>query len=201
MGRMRSLRVLLAAAVGVTLIATACGGGTSSDEDDEPRISDPASAPTATPMQGAPKYLIKDNVVTLPGSDTTATTGQTPTAGNTYTVQANDTCGAIATALDISTEALLDANPGINSGCTNLHEGDVLKIPAAPGPQPTAAGGAATPQPTARRGGSGETYTVASGDTCVDIAASFNVDVDELIALNGLDASCSLSIDQVLEIP
>ncbi|MGK2966876.1 MAG: LysM peptidoglycan-binding domain-containing protein [Tepidiformaceae bacterium] len=198
---MRFLALPLAAGLGVLLIASACGGGPSSSEDEGPRISDPASAPTATPMQGAPKYLIKDNVVTLPGSDTTATTGQPPAGGNTYTVKANDTCGAIATALDVSTEALIDANPGINSGCTNLHEGDVLKIPASASPQPTSPGGAATPAATARPSGSGETYTVASGDTCVDIAASYNVDVDELIALNGLDASCKLAIDQVLEIP
>jgi LysM repeat protein len=45
-------------------------------------------------------------------------------------------------------------------------------------------------------------YFVEQGDTCGSIAGNFNVDVDDLINLNGIDAAClTLRLDQEIKIP
>ena len=50
--------------------------------------------------------------------------------------------------------------------------------------------------------GDGFAYTVAAGDTCMSIASTFNVTLEELVAVNNLPADCStLQIDQVILIP
>lgn len=201
MGAMRVSVVSLGlAAAAVAIAAASCGGGGSQDGDQTPSITDPGAAPTATPLAGAVKYEIRGGSVTIPNSSTTPAVAGTPgPSGRVYTVAPGDSCVAIAETLGVALEALLDANPQINDGCTNLHGGDQLDVPASESP-PAAPGATATARPT-RSAGAGSTYTVQAGDTCVDIAASFGVDVDELIALNGLDARCSLDIDQVLQIP
>lgn len=199
---MRGLpRWLMAVPVAVLAVSAACGGGSSSPDDAEARISDPASAPTALPMLDAPKYLIKDNVVTLPEASTTVTAGgmggSPTTAGQGYTIQPLDTCGGIASSLGVTVDELIEANDSINSDCTNLQPGQVLQVPGAAA-APTAGAGAPAPTPTS----SGETYIVESGDTCLDIATQFDVSVDDLIELNGLDAACQdLDVGQEIRIP
>jgi LysM repeat protein len=44
-------------------------------------------------------------------------------------------------------------------------------------------------------------YTVAAGDTCVSIAVEYNVSWQSIVALNGLDPNCNLSVGRVLLIP
>lgn len=44
-------------------------------------------------------------------------------------------------------------------------------------------------------------YTVASGDSCIGIAAHFSVSVNSIILLNNLNVDCTLSIGKVLLIP
>jgi LysM repeat protein len=44
-------------------------------------------------------------------------------------------------------------------------------------------------------------YTVVTGDTCVKIAAENGVSSASIIQLNALDANCTLSVGQVLQIP
>lgn len=44
-------------------------------------------------------------------------------------------------------------------------------------------------------------YIVESGDTCTAIAEKINVDLFDLLTLNGLDNNCFLSIDQELLVP
>lgn len=44
-------------------------------------------------------------------------------------------------------------------------------------------------------------YQVVTGDTCSKIAAKFNVSVQSIILLNGLDPNCVLSIGVTLKIP
>ncbi len=46
-----------------------------------------------------------------------------------------------------------------------------------------------------------ERYTVVSGDTCIAIANKLDVEVEELLSLNGLDENCFLQIDDQLLIP
>ena len=51
-----------------------------------------------------------------------------PAPGRTYTVAPGDFCAAIAQANGVSIEAILAANPAVNSGCTNLQVGQVLNL-------------------------------------------------------------------------
>ena len=59
----------------------------------------------------------------------TATPAPTPTAApTTYTVQPGDTCFSISIAFGITQQQLRALNPAINSDCTNLFVGQVLRI-------------------------------------------------------------------------
>ena len=67
------------------------------------------------------------------GATTTRTTGgvatATPRAGSrTYTVASGDTCSSIAANQGIKVDDLISLN-GLDSNCTNLQVGQVLKIP------------------------------------------------------------------------
>lgn len=207
MSRRASFALLLAASGGMAF--GACGGGGDDDAGEGQGVTDPAKVPSSTPIsRGQPQvYQInQDGSLTISGGAPVTGTplnggGTTGTAG-TYTVQPGDTCGAIAANRGVTVAELIAANrAAINADCTNLRVGDELKIPGSAGGAATATrstGSAATATP---RAGS-RTYTVASGDTCADIAASYSVKVDDLISLNGLDANCAtLQVGQVLKIP
>lgn len=62
-------------------------------------------------------------------------------------------------------------------------------------PTATPAGPAVTPSATLRE------YQIVSGDTCLGIATKFNVTLDSLIALNGLDAECRILTGATLKLP
>jgi LysM repeat protein len=193
-----------AAITGVMLLAAACGGAGENGDSERPttRLSDPAAAPSSTPISGDLRYLIRDNVVSAPDGLTTAVPNEGGSGGGgaaTYTVEPGDICGAIASRLGVALEDLLKANPLIDSGCTNLRAGQVLKIPVGSTSNGGGTGGNNEPTPTPRPG-SGVEHVVKEGDLCVDIAASYGVDVDEMIALNNLDCG-NLQIDQVIKIP
>jgi len=74
----------------------------------------PAPAPAAAPASGG------DRAAPVPAP---ATGGSL-----TYTVAAGDFCASIAQKNNLSIEALLSANPSVNSGCTNLQAGQVLNL-------------------------------------------------------------------------
>lgn len=193
-------------------LSAACGGGGGPEEEgDGQRITDPARVPSSTPVQNPTLYKIQGNQVTLVGGDTSQLTpvaGKTPSAGKTYTVKAGDTCSAIAADQGVTLDALVKANPTV---CDSLKVGDVMRIPSAAA-TPTQTSGGLTSNPTVKptatktpggggTGSSGKTYTVKSGDTCADIAASYGVTVAEIIALNGLSPDCPLQVGQVVKVP
>ena len=188
----------LASIAGLLLIgcaAAACGGGGGGDGAGS-RISDPALVPTSTPIQQPLTFRsINDELQIQQGGSAGQQGGTEP---QSHTVAAGETCQDIVDLYGVTLEALLRTNRSINADCTNLGEGDVVRIPAAtPTAGPSGPGG--TPTPTS--GDAGE-YTVQSGDTCADIAASFGVSADDIIALNGLDAGCTtLHEGDVLQIP
>lgn len=198
--------VILALGLFLGVLAASCGGGGDNTAGKGERVTDPARVYTSTPIQNPVLYQIRQDgqVQTSGGAAAgTVTTGtQTPGANGktqTYTVASGDTCSAIAAKFGISFDELKKANRSIDDGCTNLHAGDSLKIPAAPTAVATNTGGlntGATPK------SSGKTYTVLSGNTCSGIAQSYNVKVEDLISLNGLDPNCqNLKVGQVLKIP
>ena len=80
------------------------------------KMKSPAKV-VATPTRGG---SITGNPTVRPG---------TSGGAGTYTVQAGDTCGAIAAAKGVTLEAFLAANSAINATCSNLDAGQVVKIP------------------------------------------------------------------------
>ena len=71
-----------------------------------------------------------------------------------------------------------------------------LNLSGTPVPFPTAG---ATPQSTGSQEGS--LYTVAAGDSCLSIANTFNIAVQELITANNLPSDCPLAVDATILIP
>lgn len=62
-------------------------------------------------------------------------------------------------------------------------------VPETPTPAPTA-----TPIPP-------QEYTIVAGDTCGGIAQKFSVDLDEFLALNGINANCLIRAGDTVKIP
>jgi LysM repeat protein len=89
------------------------------------------------------------------------------------------------------------ANPSIDAGCGNLQPDQVLAVPG--GSDGGGGGGSQVPTPTPGPG-SGDTYVVASGDTCYDIALAYGVSVDALIAANDIDCN-ALQPGDIVQIP
>ena len=182
------------------------------------------SVPTATPPAQLP-----DPILLGSSSGATGPSGAA-SPGTTYTVKSGDTLGTIATSFKVPADqqAQWIADVLRLNGLADarlLQAGEVLNLPGVPqaaapttttpaagssGAQPTATlpAGAPTPKATATittAGGSGDTFTVVSGDTPLDIAAKFCVTnavpwVNELLTLNNIDAS-NIRIGQVLQLP
>lgn len=111
-------------------------------------------------------------VLTIP----TTSKPETPSFGNTYTVQNGDSLWKIANKYNTTINALKSANNLTND---NLQVGQVLTIP---------------------NGGSTSTYTVKNGDSLWKIANQFGITVSELKNANGLTGD-NLQIGQILKIP
>jgi len=190
-------------AVGGALLVASCGGGsTDNNAGKGQRITDPAKVPSSTPIGDTLTYQIRNDVIIAPGlTPGSVASGGTPASGSSsYTVKSGDTCSSIAAQHGITSAALMSANRTIDGNCSNLRPGDVLKIPGGGTSGTGTSPAGASTSPTAKPGG--KTYKVQSGDTCDAIAKAYGVDVNKLIALNGLDASCkNLQPGQVVSIP
>ncbi len=210
--------VTAALTTAIALVIAACGGGGNTEENDGPRLTDPASVETTNRLDPEMVYHIGDNTIEAPsgvtgdvgGDDDPAVTagngdGDTGGTGETYTVQPGDTCNAIASSLGVSLEGLLGANPQIDANCTNILPGDELTVPATveeePADEPVdepADEPADEPEPEPEP--ATQEYVVQQGDNCQTIANAHGVDVDELVRVNNIDCT-ALQIDQVIQIP
>jgi len=114
-------------------------------------------------------------VLTIPGTTTT------PTTGNTYTVKSGDSLWSIASKYNTTVNTLKSLN-GLTSN--TLQIGQTLKLP---GNEPE------TPVES-------NTYTVKSGDSLWSIANKYGTTVNNLKSLNNL-TSDNLSVGQVLRVP
>lgn len=197
------LPVLVASAA--TLLAACGGGGAGSDDGPGGRagqLTDPAAVPSTAAISGEMTFLIRDNGVQAPGGASTAVAGaSTPVTANrgVYEIKEGDICSTIAEELGVTVDALLDANRGTD--CSSLMPGSQLRIPgggATPTPSVRPSTGQSTPTPS---GGSGQAqYEIQADDLCVDIAASYGITVDALVAANDIDCD-NLRVGQVITIP
>ncbi len=149
-------------------------------------------APTGNAVQAEePADEIPEPTAT-PEPEPTATPVPAPAADapTTYTVQSGDWLSAIARKLGVDTQAIIDANPGLNAN--NLTPGQVLNLPTGA----NAPAAAADPAPAA----SGNTHVVQAGETLFRIAINNGTDADTLRSLNGLSNNL-IYPGQVLQLP
>jgi LysM repeat protein len=138
----------------------------------------------------------------------------TPTASNTpvptatleppieYVVQPGDSCLLIALINDVTVDSIIMLN-GLGPDCV-IAEGHTLLVPRpSPTPAPRAAAGTSTLAPGQSNGTSlpYPTYVVLSGDSCLGIAAEFDITLDELMNTNGIGDCSVLQEGKVLYIP
>jgi peptidoglycan endopeptidase LytF len=138
-----------------------------------------AANPTVNPV-----FLQVGQVICIPRP---GVPGGCPAGTRPYTIRSGDTLFAIARRFNVSLDALLDANPGIDPEALQI--GQVICIPR-PGPPPPAECPAGT-----------RPYIIRSGDTLFAIARRFNVSLSDLLDANpGIDPE-ALQIGQVICIP
>ena len=147
--------------------------------------------------------------ITLTTTPTITPTPDTPTPTNTplpsptpqvYTVKAGDFCSSIALAFGVSVQSIVLENPQLSADCSNIFEGQTLRIPQ-PTPTPT-------PPPTATLSPAEATeaacakveYTVQENDTLGSISANYNVPMQAIQDYNGL-VNQTVRLGQVLTIP
>jgi LysM repeat protein len=206
MGARRSLSVLLlGVAFGAVSLGMACGGGGEPKQPGE-RITDPARVASSTPIQNPTLFKIQGNEVILaggPSGSITPSAVSTPAGSKEHEIKSGDTCGAIASANNVTLEALTAANRNID--CGNLKIGDKLKIPGTAAATPTRGtlGGNQTVRPGSTTTGGAKSYTVKSGDTCGGIASANGTTLPALLAANpAINADCTnLKDGQVVNIP
>lgn len=117
-----------------------------------------------------------------------------------YFVELGDTLGEIARTYTVSSEAIVEANPGLDA--TAIQVGQELQIPPiGTGLDPSVL----TPEPTrvvpTREAGETLTYEVVAGDSLVGIAADYGVTVISIMGANGLDNANEIQVGDVLLIP
>jgi LysM repeat protein len=192
---------LLGAGLLLSAMAVACGGGGSGDTTTS--ISDPAEVPTSQPMSNPLTFRLKNDEIQINSPGVSGTqTGNGATEPQTHVIGEGENCDQIASQYGITVDDLKRANREINSDCTNLIAGEELRIPGAPAPTGTGTARPGGPQGTPTPTGSGQEYVIQDGDTCFDIAASFGVSVEDIVAANGLDPSCTgLFPGDVIRIP
>lgn len=140
-------RTSLLALILVTLVVAvlvACGGD--DGEEVEPgSLTNPREVPTSTLWASPPPVVIIDPNAIQPlppvGPGVTPTPSASPgaeeasespaagTCGPVYTVVAGDSPSTIADKCGVTTQAILDANPGLDP--RTMHIGDEVNIPAA----------------------------------------------------------------------
>ena len=131
-----------------------------------------------------PDRLQIGQVICIPGAVPPPST--CPSGTTAYIIRAGDTFYTIAKSHNVSLDALLAANPGVNPD--NLQIGQIICIPGAMPPPTTCPSGTTA-------------YIVRAGDTFYTIARSHNVSLDALLAANPDVNPDNLQIGQIICIP
>lgn len=120
-----------------------------------------------------------------------------------YVVQPNDTLYRIATALDVVVDDLIAVNPALIANPHALQIGQQLAIPHCVVGEVQAAPTTPPDSPvTATPDGSGtRTHTIQVGDSLFRIALQYGVELNALLAANGLSENSIIQPGQELIIP
>jgi hypothetical protein len=129
------LPVFLLSLASLALLA-ACGGGGDDERSAVGQLTNPADAPTASPWDQPPQVLeIDPNSIGQLPSEVAPTPTPEPEAGEPgvcgpkYTIASGDTFSSIAEKCGTTTQAMRDANPGVDP--LTIRAGQVVNVPAA----------------------------------------------------------------------
>jgi LysM repeat protein len=140
-------------------------------------VTAPTFAPTSAPVETAQP---------VPAPLTTSATD--------YVIVKGDTFGTVAKKFHVSVKGLLEANPSVEP--TKLKIGQTIHVPAAASTSSPASAVTAAADTT----GTGQTYTVKSGDSLTKIAGQFGIKVRALRSFNNLKTD-KIVVGQKLAIP
>ncbi len=156
----------------------------------------PPAVDTNLPPPAMDTNVLPPVVDTTPVTPAPITPPAAATSTSEYVVAKGDSFYTIAKKFGVSTKAIGDANPGVDS--KKLQIGQKLNIPAASAaPAVATPGGAPAP---AANGGTTETYTVKSGDNLTKIAGKFGVSIKALRSANNLKTD-RIKVGDKLKIP
>lgn len=151
----------------------------------EPTNAIPEASTNLTSVPSNPPPVVTEPGVPVPLPTATA---------SEYKVVQGDTFSGVAKKFHVSTKAITDANPGVDS--TKLQVGQTLHIPA---PVPPSVAGTTTSGPV--NGTAGATvHAVKSGETLTSIATRYGVTVRALRTANHLTTD-RIVVGQKLTIP
>ncbi len=155
-----------------------------------------AVTPTATPtVTRTPTGTFTPTATSTATPTPTHTATQTPLPTRVYVIQPNDTLLEIAAQYEVTVEAILEANPGLNA--TRLQPNQEIIIPwPTPTASPTSPATAAVPAAQIAT----FTYTVQPGDTLLGIALKYGLPVETIRQLNQLQSDRLLA-GQTLILP
>lgn len=176
-----------------TGVDPAFNAGTGTEDPPSESASGTAAGVRSSPTRPDPGELI------VPGGTGDATgVGLRPEGVSVYKIARGDTLWGIARKNNVSLNALLGANPGLNKNASLSIGQEVL----VPGGGTTATGGTGAPSgpgTTAVSPGA-TTYVIKKGDNLTRIASSHGVSIQALRTANGLSGD-TLRIGQTLVIP
>lgn len=152
-------------------------------------------APTLTPVPSDTPNA------TLPPLDSLASpSGDVPLFSDTltgadsmvYTVKAGDTLAVIISQFNVSLQAVIDLNPGLDPDVISV--GQEIVIPASANQAPAG---------TAELQASDDyiEHTVAEGDTLASIALRYNITINNIVEENDLENADVILVGDVLRIP
>ena len=151
-----------------------------------PAPTNPAPLPAPPPTSAAPP-VVNTIIDTAPG------------AATEHVIAKGDTFGSLAKKYGVSSKAINQANPGVDS--TKLKIGQKITIPPKPPGGAAVAPGASSSRSAEPEVGVGETlYTVKKNDTLTKISKETGVSTKALRAVNGLKTD-QLRPGQKLKIP
>jgi LysM repeat protein len=198
------LAVFAAFAVSLLVIVPLLVQGCKRQEETPPSL-EPTNTPVAEELTNLPPTDLTHTNLILPPLAPLGTNVMTPVVAPTVVETAAPTAGVtehivakgdsfftIGKKFGVSTKAMQDANPGVDS--TKLKIGQKLNVPAAVAREAAVGGGVAA------TGGGENVYTVKSGDTLMKIAKQHGTTYKAIKAANGLTTD-KIRVGQKLKIP
>ncbi|PNK59947.1 lytic transglycosylase [Psychrobacter sp. FDAARGOS_221] len=152
--------------------------------------------PNSTLMAGTKLYLYNAQPIAPLGSAAKPDPSQSGAQPNTYIVRPGDTLIGTANRVGLSVSRLASYN-GLSTNA-QLRTGQKLWL--IPGKVETSSSSTSTNSASAYKGKT-QSYTVKRGEGLIALASRFNVSVDTLAAMNGLETNEQLLVGQRLTVP